>query len=351
MRKYLLLIIICCAVFIFLLVLLQKLHKPINNTQQLPETKKEIDADKRKLPVVEYQYDLVALNKSFRRDLDRSVNLYKSFEQHFLNAENTPFFIVIPSKDWGLFVNRFSELKNNKKIRRLPQFLTEQEVFERCGEPDVSYDGNVAQQVVKLCFGSTKIARNYIMLDSDGYFLKPFDSKTLFEGKVLKTVAWKVPESFIEVYKKMQTKCCFEPIQRVSKLTTGFENIMFMKEFFGNKQKEIYGFVTGTFLLNSDVLYRMKKFIKNKGGYKVSTLIKLVPFEMQWYGEYVLQHENFIPTNAIFTIINNPNECADLGESYGFIYQSVIYDYKANKLPKENKHLIYTLPAHCTVGK
>lgn len=299
----------------------------------------------------EYQYDLAVMNKSFKRDLERSVILYKSFEKYFLGAEKIPFVMVIPVIDWDLFINRFQDLKEHEEIRGVPQFITEEEVFERCNEPGLSMEGWLSQQVVKLCFGSTRIAKNYIMIDSDNYFVKEFDPKVLFKNGVLKTIAWKLPNSRIEGDKTSMLNGFISPILRNNghQITTHDMHI-FIKDFFGNKKQDFYAFVLSPFLFNSDALARMKKFIDKKGGYKISTLIRLMPYEMQWYGEYVLQHEDFIKTGGIMKLINSPDEChpEDPGPGYyGFWFQSVIYDYVNNGPSKDSDQLIYKRPAHC----
>ncbi len=297
-----------------------------------------------------YEHDLAIMNKSFKRDLERSVILYKSFEKYFLGAESVPFVIVIPAGDWDLFMNRFKNLKDRKEIENIPQFITEQEVFERCNEPDISSNGGLAQQAVKLCFGSTRIAKNYIMMDSDNYFIKEFDPKILFKGGVSKTFSWKLPESYIEKNKIAILSCCINPIMRNNgQSITHYDMHVFIKDFFGNKKKEFYGFVMSPFVFNSDALARMKKWIDKKGGYKIATLIRLMPFEMQWYGEYMLQHENFIPMNAIFTLIESPDHCylEDGGDAYGFTFQAIIYDYVDHQGNRENSQLVYKRPAHC----
>jgi len=61
--------------------------------------KSEIQKQKNQETQHKYQNDLAFLNKSFQRDLERSVIAYKSFEKYFLGAEHVPFVIVIPSKD------------------------------------------------------------------------------------------------------------------------------------------------------------------------------------------------------------------------------------------------------------
>jgi len=298
-----------------------------------------------------YEYDFAVLNKSFKRDLERSVILYKSFEKHFLNFENTPFYIVIPSRDWKLFLDRFRDLKSRGEIKMIPKFMTEQEVFQRCGDEDVSDHGNVAQQVVKLCFGSTRVAKNYLQIDSDNYFLKDFDSKILFKNGKPITMAYELSKSVIEEGKNMNLPCAYDPILRNYERMSADDMHMFKKNFFGNRVKKRYGFVFSSYLFNSDSLFRMKKFIEKKGGYKISHLIRLIPYEMQWYGEYVLQQENFIRGIPIFSLISSPDECHSeipSDNSYGICFQSVIY----TKTPvTDNPKLIYKRPPHCDIGR
>ena len=203
----------------------------------------------------EYQYDLAVLNKSFKRDLERSVILYKSFEKYFLGAEKVPFFMVIPVKDWELFIDRFQDLKEQKEIKLLPQFITEQEVFERCNESDVPIEGWLSQQVIKLCFGSTRIAKNHIMIDSDNYFVKDFDSKILFKNGILKTISWKLPNSRIEEDKTTIVNGFISPVLRNNGHAISTHDMhIFIKDFFGNKKQDFYVFVLSPFLFNSDAL-------------------------------------------------------------------------------------------------
>lgn len=306
-----------------------------------------------------YKYNLAVLNKSFKRDLERSVIAYISFEKHFLNAEKTPFVIVIPLKDWDLFIRRFQEAKDSHEIKRLPIFLTEQEVFKACEEPDLSYHGNLAQQVIKLCFGTTRIAKNYIMMDSDNYFTKDFDPKILFENNILRTFSWKIPENYIENNKKLEIPWfndgglspeVLDALYKTGATYSAHNLMMLIKDFFGNKNQEVYGFVMAPSVFNSDALDRMKKFTTTKGFNKFAMLIRLVPFEMQWYGEYMLQHEKFILIEAIFSIINSPDECyyEHINNDYGICFQSVVYNYTdLTKSTGAHNQLTYKRPAYC----
>jgi hypothetical protein len=80
-------------------------------------------------------------------------------------------------------------------------------------------------------------------------------------------------------------------------------------DFFGNKNKDYYGYVSGSVFFSSNALHRMKDLLQQKGGYKFSMLIRIAPYEGQWYGEYVLQHEKFIPTHGLFILIDNAEQC------------------------------------------
>lgn len=303
----------------------------------------------------QYQYDLAILNKSFKRDLERSALLYQSYEKYFLNYENTPFFVVVPLADLDLFKQRFDDLKDQNAIKKLPEFLTEQDVLKTCGEPDITYNGSWTQQVIKLCFGMTNIAKHYIMIDSDNYFTKNFDPKVLFEGGTFKTFGWKLPESLVEQYKTYKMNHFIDKLYLGD--TTAYNNYVLVKDFFGNnneglfaKYKGFYAFVASPFYFNSDVIHRMRGFIDKKGGYNFAMLITIVPFEMQWYGEYVLQHEKYIQYPGMFKLVSSPDECVpeDGGDNvYGLWYQSLIYDYENHGPAAENTQLIYKRPAHC----
>jgi hypothetical protein len=207
----------------------------------------------------------------------------------------------------------------------------------------------MVQQVVKLCFASTRIARNYLMVDSDNYFLKPFDYKILLNGSgIARVMSHKLYKDLMKEHQGVYLSYGAAPILRERESMSAYDMHSFMKEFFGDPNSPRYGFVMSPFLFSSDVLLRMQTFIKQKGGYSFSHLIKLFPFEMQWYGEYLLQHDKFIPTRGIFELIASPDECRSetpTEGNYGFWFQSVIYE--GTSVQGENSQIIYKRPVHC----
>lgn len=206
--------------------------------------------------------------------------LYQSFEKYFVDAENTPFYVVVGKHELDLFKNAFADLQKKGTIQRMPNFMTENEVLEKCGEEtDIIINGNWTQQVCKLCFGTLGIAQNYITIDSDTYFTKKFDKSVLFHDGVIKTWAAKRTPEQIEADKKYTMPfpyfSAYKPNQNIVKKAklSWYDLIIFMKQFFGgNKLDENYSFVSTHQFFSSDAINRMKKFIKNKG-YNFSTLI------------------------------------------------------------------------------
>lgn len=296
----------------------------------------------------EYKDEFVILNKSFKRDLKRSANLYQSFEKYYVGAENIPFYIVIPETDIDLFRSEFDLLKNENKIQKYPIFMTEREVIEMCGEPEiVLIDGSWTMQTIRLCFGMTNLAKNYFSIDSDAYFTRVFDKHSnLFQNDILKVMSREISSEDLERYKHDSLW-----LLKFSGLTqTSYDHLTKIKDFWGNKVSTYYGFIFGAVLINSDVIHRMHNLMQQKGGYDFATIVAISAFETEWYGEYLLQHEKFFPSKIfVFSLINSPDECHPINSKYdyGKVFQSVIYDYETHNPAIDNDQIIYKRPDHC----
>jgi len=296
-----------------------------------------------------YHYDFAVVNKSFLRDLKRSLNLYQSFEKYFVGASDVPFYIILPKKDLKYFEDKFAELKNQGHISNLPKFLTELEVLERCAEPDITREGYWTQQVCKLCFGLLGIAKNYLVLDSDCYFTKRFDKKILFIGDKIKTYAGKLTDDDIKENKEERSFFLRKP--PIFNNINIYDSRMLPKKFFGNRNPIFYDFViAGPIPFSSDAVFRMRNFIKDKE-LNFSMLINLYPWEFQWYGEYMLQHENFFLMPRLFTYINSNKICVPevgLPGHYGIAYQSILYSPASGESEqRDDDDIVYLRSSHC----
>jgi len=78
-----------------------------------------------------YKNDFELFCKSYHADLEKSLFLYQSIEKH--DKSKNPFFMILPKKDLALFKKSFTKLLDDKKIVKLPNFLTEEYVLDKCG--------------------------------------------------------------------------------------------------------------------------------------------------------------------------------------------------------------------------
>ncbi len=111
---------------------------------------------------------LVLFCKSYRDDVLRARQLIRSVER--FNSEGFPLYLSVPSSDLALFREHCAGLTCN--------LLTDEEIIAANPVLDSNtfskLPGGMAQQVVKSEYWRLGHARNYVCLDSDCYFLRPF---------------------------------------------------------------------------------------------------------------------------------------------------------------------------------
>jgi len=114
--------------------------------------------------------DLVLLCKSYRNDFQRVVRLAQSVARH--NRDQLPFYLSVPRSDQDLF----ADLCREHGI----VMVCDEEILEltfACGQArEAELPGNVLQQVVKVEFWRLGLCRNFVVIDSDSYFIRDFDS-------------------------------------------------------------------------------------------------------------------------------------------------------------------------------
>ena len=116
------------------------------------------------------KYDLVIFCKTFIRDIDCFLIQAKSVKN--FNVDNIPYYISVPTED----IAEFEKLKEKYALtyeiladESISQLLTENEY--KSSAFNVNY---INQQLVKLEFSKTNIAKHYIVLDCDCYFIRNF---------------------------------------------------------------------------------------------------------------------------------------------------------------------------------
>ncbi len=113
--------------------------------------------------------DLVLYCKSYRRDFLRLKRLYESVQE--FNQDSIPFYISTPEEDKNLLDKvlgsgaDFSWISDESIVKKNPNID-----FEKIS----SIPGGQAQAIIKAEFWRLLIAENYLCLDSDCFFIRPF---------------------------------------------------------------------------------------------------------------------------------------------------------------------------------
>jgi len=101
---------------------------------------------------------IVIYCKSYHKDIGRVINLANSIDT--FNQDNIPFYVSCPKSDLGLFKSKLPSWVN---------LIEDEEILSK------SYVQNWnTQQIIKSNFWKLNISNNYICIDSDGYFIRPF---------------------------------------------------------------------------------------------------------------------------------------------------------------------------------
>jgi len=106
--------------------------------------------------------------KSYRDDVLRATRLVRSVER--FNSDAIPLYLSVPSADVALFQEHCAGLAMT--LVTDDQIIASNPGLDRGAFAQLP--GGIAQQIVKSEFWRLDAARDYVCLDSDCYFLRPF---------------------------------------------------------------------------------------------------------------------------------------------------------------------------------
>lgn len=240
------------------------------------------------------KFDLVIFCKTFKRDIDCFIIQALSIKKH--NIENIPYYISVPTED----IDIFEELKEKYKLTY--SILADEEISQLVKENE--YDNKafnvnyINQQLVKFEFSKTNIAKHYIVLDGDCYFIKNFvasdfllDSDTpympLTEGN-------KGDRLLFQLYNN-NDYCSWN-----HKIKNNEKEPATSQEFIGREGKyytlEMPYIITSSYIMDFE-----NNFLKNKKHMTLKETLIKYPCEMQLYVDYVLYKKfKYQACNAFF---------------------------------------------------
>lgn len=204
---------------------------------------------------------LVLYCKSYRGDVLRVKSLLESIKQY--NQDNIPFYISTPYKDKEIFTNTLG---------------TEGWVWVDDNSIDPNTEGWLGQQIVKSNFWKLNLCENYLCLDSDSFFIKPFYKRDfLAEDNNPYTVIHEQKELLEWSIKNL-------PFD----IKEGFKkNRIKIMDLLGRKGK-LYDFGPSPFIWSRKVWEALESFYTKPNNLTFKDLLEYSHSELTWYGESLL---------------------------------------------------------------
>jgi hypothetical protein len=225
---------------------------------------------------------LVIYTKTYRGDLDRVKVLIDSIKKH--NRDSIPFYISIPKSDESLF-------KTNIDIDYV-KIVYDEDII------DIPFQSWHTQQIVKSSFWKLRLCENYLMIDSDSYFIKDFYlTDFMYDDNTPYTVMHEQKDLF-EWSSKYKNYIGHDP-------KNGFmEDRKKVMQVF-NRKGRYFDFGPSPTIWSSKVWESLETVLKNSN----KTFIDLIAHtssEFSWYGEFLLKNRviDIITIGPLFKVFH-----------------------------------------------
>jgi len=218
--------------------------------------------------------------KSFRRDVDRVVNLQESINKH--NKDSIPFYVSVPKQDVELF-----------KSKGIFNIVEDEAVYTG------SAPGWIQQQIVKSNFWKLNISENYVCIDSDGYFIRDFYiTDFMYDDETPYTVIHEQKELFTWTVSKVN-QLGFDP-----KMSYIKDRQKIMDLF--DRQGKYYDFGPVPTIWSSKVWKSLEDNYTIPNNVTWEQMLEYSPSEFSWYGEALLRFKaiDIYPCEPIFKVFH-----------------------------------------------
>jgi hypothetical protein len=245
---------------------------------------------------------LVLYCKSYHKDFARVVNLVSSVDD--FNKDNIRFYVSVPKAD-------VSEFKQIEGIT----VLCDDDIYQS------NKPGWVQQQLVKSNFWKLGLAENYVCLDSDAYFIRPFSiSDFMFDDETPYTVIHEQKELFTWTVTKTKV-LGFDP---KDSFVTDREKIMTL---FGREGK-VYDFGPSPIIWSSKVWSDLEEKYTKPNNLTFEQLLEYSHSEFSWYGEALLNFKSIplYPAEPLFKVFHYPQQYIEYKQQ-GITEQMIAQNY------------------------
>lgn len=251
---------------------------------------------------------LVIFCKSYAPDMLRARRLAESVAR--FNRDAIGLVISVPRQDLAAFTDCFGTIPC--------RFVTDEEILDLTraayGPPPRLFPTHLLQQLLKLEFWRLELAENYLWIDSDSYFIRPFGREDFLSGDGNPYLVQHDNADLLEFADRLGNR----------KIVTDFTEMAEQFRAWLGRQGPLYAFGPSPLPWSSRVLRHLAEEYLRPQHLTIYQLLERYPCEMHLYGEY-LHHCRLIPIvprGPLFKVFHYSEqfyESQALGESeYGF---------------------------------
>lgn len=235
-------------------------------------------------------YKIVLYTKSYSGDLERLKVSIESIKKH--NKDEIPYYVSVPKTEIGLFKRHIDCDYVN--------LIADEDIYV------VELQNWNTQQIVKSSFWKLGLCENYVMLDSDSYFIKDFyKSDFMYDDETPYTIMHEQKDLF-EWTAKNVSKLGFDPFESFLETRTPIMDLL-------GRQGRVYDFGPGPIVWSTKVWQSLEANYLAPNNLKFENLIQSIPSEFTWYGEYLLVSKEIsvIPVEPMFKFFHFAQQYAD----------------------------------------
>lgn len=253
--------------------------------------------------------------KSFRRDVHRVKEMLKSIIKY--NVDNIPFYISCPETDIQLFKDTLGTSGYT--------LVSDESIYEKQPQEDWT-----AQQILKCTFWKLGVCENYVVIDSDSYFIRPFYVSDFIAPNGNPYVVMHEQKELFSWTANKTRHLGFDPIDAFKDCR---KKIM---DIFG-REGRYYDFGPSPVIWNSGVWKDFSINYLDANNLKMSDVIRMIPSEFTWYGEWLMTYDKtFLPVEPLFKVFHYAGQYVEAKqqgyteEDFAKIYMGVVMQSNAN---------------------
>jgi hypothetical protein len=224
-------------------------------------------------------HKIVIYCKTYSGDLNRVKVLIDSVKK--FNKDRIPFYISIPKREEQLF-------KDNVDTDYV-NIVFDEDVF------DMSVQNWYTQQVIKSSFWKLNLCENYVMVDSDSYFIRDFYIPDFMYDSTTPYTVMHEQKNLFEWSSRFEESIGHDPQHAFKE-----ERLKIMKMM--KREGRFFDFGPGPVIWSCKVWEKLYETQLKPQNLDIVDLINIVPSEFTWYGEFLLKTRviDIIPVEPIF---------------------------------------------------